>query len=39
VSGSEDGRPGTLDAKLGAGFGWRLATWARASVVDRLWRG
>jgi tRNA(adenine34) deaminase len=39
VDGSGDDRAGTLNAKMGVGLGSRLATWARASVVDRLWRG
>ena len=39
VDDSEDGRIGALSAKMGIGLGSRLATWARASVLDRLWRG
>ena len=39
VDGSRDDRSGTLNAKMGVGFGSRLATWARVSAVDRLWRG
>jgi tRNA(adenine34) deaminase len=39
VDGSGDDRSGASNAKMGAGFGWRLATWARVSVVDRIWRG
>jgi tRNA(adenine34) deaminase len=38
VDGSGDDRTGTLNAKMGVGLGARLATWARVSVVDRLWR-
>ena len=39
VDGSGDDRTGTLNANIGVGLGSRLATWARISVVDRLWRG
>ena len=41
LDGSGDDRTGTLNsnAKMGVGLGSRLATWARVSVVDRLWRG
>ena len=38
VSGSGDDRIPTLNTKMGVGLGSRLATWARVSVVDRLWR-
>ena len=38
VDGSWDDRTGTSNAKMGGGLGSRLATWARVSVVDRLWR-
>ncbi len=38
VDGSGDDPTRTLNAKTGSGLGSRLATWARASVVDRLWR-
>jgi tRNA(adenine34) deaminase len=39
VGGSSDDRAGTLNTKMAVGLGARLSTWARASVVDRLWRG
>jgi len=39
VGGSGDDRAGTLNTKMAVGLGARLSTWARASVVDRLWRG
>jgi tRNA(adenine34) deaminase len=39
VDGSGEDRPETLNTKMAAGFWSRLETWARASVVDRLWRG
>ena len=39
VDGSGDDRTGTLSAKMGVGLGSGLATWARVSIVDRLWRG
>jgi len=39
VDGSGDDRTESLNAKIGLGFGARLATWARVSVIDRLWRG
>jgi tRNA(adenine34) deaminase len=38
VGGSGDHRAGTLNTKKAVGLGARLSTWARASVVDRLWR-
>jgi tRNA(adenine34) deaminase len=33
-----DDLTGTLNAKMAVGLGSRLVAWARASVVDRLWR-
>ncbi len=39
LDGSGDDRTRTLNTKMGIGLGSRLATWARVSVVDRLWRG
>jgi len=38
VDGPGDERSGALNAKAGFGFGGRLASWARVSLVDRLWR-
>jgi tRNA(adenine34) deaminase len=39
VDGSGDALTGTANAKMRIGLGSRLTTWARVSVVDRLWRG
>ena len=38
VDGSGENCTRTLNTKMGVGLGSRLATWARVSVVDRLWR-
>jgi tRNA(adenine34) deaminase len=38
VDGSGDDWAGTLKGKMRVGPGSRLATWARVSVIDRLWR-
>ena len=37
--GSGDDRTGTSNARVEVGLGSQLATWARVSIVDRLWRG
>ena len=37
--GSGDDRTVTLSARMGVRLRSRLATWARVSIVDRLWRG
>jgi tRNA(adenine34) deaminase len=39
VDGPGGDRAVPLNARIGVGFGSRLANWARVSVVDRLWRG
>jgi tRNA(adenine34) deaminase len=39
VESSGADRTGALNTKMGVGLWRRLATWSRASVVDRLWRG
>jgi tRNA(adenine34) deaminase len=39
VEGSGDDQIRTSNTKMGVALWLRLASWARASVVDRLWRG
>jgi tRNA(adenine34) deaminase len=38
VEGSGTDHTGTLSPKMGVGLWLRVASWSRASVVDRLWR-